>query len=109
MASEANQASAPQSVRFSSQNEEIEPEVLETYPNLGAPIRETLSPETEKELRSISVAMQQNRMHAIGYEPVSLPASRVSPSSAFKYGKIRRSGIGGSISHWDMLELLAHV
>jgi hypothetical protein len=83
----------PQAVRFSSVNQEIEPEEtlqhVSALTNDGKQDREKLSPEAEEELRNLSASLQQSRCQAkrmenFSFEPVSLPASRVSilcPSS----------------------------
>jgi hypothetical protein len=86
MASSSNEV-PPQAVRFSSVNQEIEPEAASqhasTLTNDGRQDRETLSPEAEEEIRNLSVSIQQSRCQAkrmenFSFEPVSLPASRVS-------------------------------
>lgn len=64
-----------QAVRFTSNNEEIEPDRI--LPDGDGKPREDLSPEAVEELRSLSKRMQMNRMNS-GYEPISLPSSRVS-------------------------------
>lgn len=78
----------PQSVRFSDVNEEIEPEkAVESLRELtgsGKDARDgPLSPQAEEELRNLSSTLQQSRCQArrmanFSFEPVSLPASRVS-------------------------------
>lgn len=76
-----------QAVRFSSVNQEIEPEQavqhVSALTNDGKQDREKLSPEAEEELRILSMSVQQSRCQAkrmenFSFEPVSLPASRVS-------------------------------
>lgn len=88
MASPAPEQQPPQSVRFSDVNQEIEPEgALQHVTGLTgagetAP-KEPLSPQAEQELRNLSSTLQQSRFQAkrmenFSFEPVSLPASRVS-------------------------------
>lgn len=79
-----------QAVRFSSENEtrNIEPESsLEQVETLTSPPkrndRDDLTPEAQEELKNLSITMQKSRlqtqrMENFAYEPVSLPASRVS-------------------------------
>lgn len=77
-----------QSVRFSDVHQEIEPEeavrdVAELTGTAKAPEDGPLSPHAEEELRNLSSTLQKSRMQAkrmenFSYEPVSLPASRVS-------------------------------
>jgi hypothetical protein len=78
---------APQSVRFSDINQEIEPEgALQHVTGLtgaGETSKEPLSPQAEQELRNLSSTLQQSRVQAkrmenFSFEPVSLPPSRVS-------------------------------
>jgi len=87
MASPASEQ-APQSVRFSDVNQEIEPEdALQHVTGLTgagetAP-KEPLSSQAEQELRNLSSTLQQSRFQAkrmenFSFEPVSLPPSRVS-------------------------------
>ncbi|KAF2739066.1 Pkinase-domain-containing protein [Polyplosphaeria fusca] len=83
---------AQQSVRFSSKNQEIEPEDavqhVSALTNTGNIKEEHLSPEAEEELRNSAVCLQKSRCQArrmenFSFEPVSLPASRApSPSPA---------------------------
>ena len=72
-------------VRFSSENQEIEPEAsLQPVETLSSPgRRDDLTPETRQELRGLAVTMQKTRMENFNYEPVSLPASRVSCAVIF--------------------------
>lgn len=76
-----------QTVRFSDVNQEIEPDTalqhVSTLTGTGEKREEQLSPEAEKELRNLSMTLQKSRCQArrmenFSYEPVSLPASRVS-------------------------------
>ncbi|KAI9889412.1 MAG: serine/threonine protein kinase [Vezdaea aestivalis] len=74
--------SPQQAVRFSSQNQEIEPTPATevSSKDSGGPPR--LSEAAEKELSALSETLQhshlqQRRMSNFGFEPVSLPASRV--------------------------------
>ncbi|KAI9826063.1 MAG: serine/threonine protein kinase [Thelocarpon impressellum] len=70
----------PQTVRFSSVNQEIEP--VEGG-QLGSPLSQReLSPEAQDELRNLTSTLtnsrlQGTRMSSFAFEPVSLPASRV--------------------------------
>lgn len=64
-----------QNVRFASNAQGIEPDG--TLIDINAKERDDLSPEARRELLALSQRMQMSRMHS-GYEPVSLPSSRVS-------------------------------
>lgn len=77
----------PQSVRFSDVNEEIEPEKavepLCDVTGAGKHAQGPMSPQAEEELRNLSSTLQKSRCQAkrmenFSFEPVSLPASRVS-------------------------------
>ncbi|KAF1994783.1 Pkinase-domain-containing protein [Amniculicola lignicola CBS 123094] len=75
----------PQTVRFSSVNQEIEPE--DASQHAATTGKEQLAPETEAELRNLSKSLQSRcqarRMENFSFEPVSLPPSRApSPSPA---------------------------
>lgn len=84
-----------QGVRFSEVNEEIEPDQalkhVATLTGAGDESNQELSPEAQEELRNLSMSLQKSRCQAkrmenFSFEPVSLPASRVSrgpPSSQF--------------------------
>jgi len=66
-------------VRFSERNQEIAP----VHMAPGRYERDDLSPEAQAELRNLSMTLQNSRIQAsrmgdFTYEPVSLPASRVS-------------------------------
>ena len=76
-----------QGVRFSEVNEEIEPDQalkhVASLSGAGDQSKEELSPEAQEELRNLSMSLQQSRCQAkrmenFSFEPVSLPASRVS-------------------------------
>lgn len=78
---------AKPAVRFTSENEEIAPEEsLEQVQTLtgheNKREREDLGPEAQEELRNLKVTLQksrqQRRFENFAFEPVSLPASRVS-------------------------------
>lgn len=80
-------ASQSQTVRFASINQEIEP--AETIPSLKTLSSERsisdgeLSPEAREEILTLSKGLQDShlqhrRMSNFGFEPVSMPASRVS-------------------------------
>jgi hypothetical protein len=76
----------PQSVRFSDVNEEIEPEkAVEPLCDVTGVGKHAgpMSPQAEEELRNLSSTLQKSRCQAkrmenFSFEPVSLPASRVS-------------------------------
>ncbi|KAI9731338.1 MAG: serine/threonine protein kinase [Cirrosporium novae-zelandiae] len=79
-----------QTVRFSSKNQEIEPdESLQhaaTLTNSESP-RETLSPKAKEELQNLAITLQksrlqQQRMANFAFDPVSLPASRAASRDA---------------------------
>lgn len=70
-------------VRFSSQNQEIEPEAdLEPVRSLTGHSgqRENLTPQAEEELRQLKTTLQNGlqskRMEHYNFEPVSLPGSQ---------------------------------
>lgn len=74
-------------VRFSEVNQEIEPaEAVRHVTELtgaGQHAQEPLSAEAQEELRTLSISLQKSRCQArrmenFSFEPVSLPASRVS-------------------------------
>jgi hypothetical protein len=81
--------SAQQSVRFASGVEEIEPvkkvnDLTKSNDDRSRSIEE-LSPEAKEEIRNLAMTLQksklqESRMSNFQYEPVSLPASRVSSS-----------------------------
>ena len=70
-----------QAVRFTSVNQEISPESnlqqVETLTAADHPPTQKLTPEAQEELRNLSLTLQSKRMENFGYEPVSLPPSRV--------------------------------
>jgi hypothetical protein len=76
-----------QTVRFSDVNEEIgadeKVQQVSAISGTGEGLEQTLSPEAEEEIRTISKTLQQSRCQAkrlenFSFEPVSLPPSRVS-------------------------------
>ena len=79
-----------QSVRFSSRNQEIEPpSSLAAITTLSKQSSDTeeLSIEAQQELHNLSetlkhTRLQHRRMSNFAFEPVSLPASRVSPPAS---------------------------
>jgi hypothetical protein len=82
--------SAQQGVRFASGVEEIEPvkklHDLTKSNDDGSRSMEDLSPEAKEEIRNLAMTLQksklqESRMSNFQFEPVSLPASRVSSSS----------------------------
>ena len=75
---------ADQNVRFSDNNQEIEPsqELHHTITETDGKERQDVPPEIQKELRDLSISMQKShlqsrRMENFAFEPVSLPTSRV--------------------------------
>ncbi|EPE28377.1 Protein kinase-like (PK-like) [Glarea lozoyensis ATCC 20868] len=78
---EAAQDHNPLAVRFASKNQEIEPaQTVESVE--AAPPQNNLRPEDEEKLKELASAfqnprLQERRMSAFAFEPVSLPASRV--------------------------------
>ena len=79
-------------VRFSSQNQEIEPEqslhTIATLTSDNSKSEDTLSPEAREEIRMLSKTLQEShlqhgRMSNFAFEPVSLPVSRVSATTAY--------------------------
>lgn len=79
--------SQPQAVRFASVNQEIEPEhsiqSLSTLTSSTSISNPEFSPEAQEEIRNLSRSLQssplqQRRVNHFAFEPVSLPASRVS-------------------------------
>ena len=87
-----NEKQAPQTVRFKSQNDEIEPssavQTIEPTTSSGDTPREEISPEAEEELRNLSKSLQTARLQAkrlenFAFEPVSLPVSRVGDLSSY--------------------------
>lgn len=79
--------SQPQTVRFASVNQEIEPahsiQSLTTLPSNTSISNPEFSPEAQEEIRNLSRSLQssplqQRRINHFTFEPVSLPTSRVS-------------------------------
>ena len=79
-------------VRFSSKNQEIEPEqslhTIATMTSDNSKLEDALSPEAQEEIRILSRTLQEShlqhgRMSNFAFEPVSLPVSRVSATMAF--------------------------
>ncbi|MCJ1391811.1 serine/threonine protein kinase [Xylographa bjoerkii] len=91
-------------VRFSSKNQEIEPEqIVYAVPTLtsdNSKSEDTLSPEAQEEIRVLSRTLQEShlqhgRMSNFAFEPVSLPVSRApsnEPSPRRQLAEDRRSG-----------------
>lgn len=84
-------ATLPQTVRFASINQEIEPsnslQSISQVPDDAAP-NSRYSPQAQDEIRSLSLGLQkshiqQRRMSDYAYEPVSLPVSRVPSTESF--------------------------
>jgi hypothetical protein len=74
-----------QTVRFASQQQEIEPVPPLTHIEslVGPEPRDDLTPEAKEELRSLAMSLQKSRLQTtrmgnFNFEPVSLPVSRVS-------------------------------
>src|SRR5256714_15567382 len=90
-------AAAQQAVRFASGVEEIEPvkkaHGLTKKDDEGTRSMEDLSPEAKEEIRNLAMTLQksklqESRMSNFQFEPVSLPASRVSSSPVpFSHGR----------------------
>ncbi|KAF1990754.1 Pkinase-domain-containing protein [Aulographum hederae CBS 113979] len=89
MASQEENPAQTQNVRFSSQNEVIEPNensLQQVETQSRAKERDDLSPEAREELQNLSSTLRQSRLQTkrlenFAYEPVSLPPSRApSPS-----------------------------
>lgn len=81
------QNSHSQGVRFSSVNQEIEPDrALQHVDELADPHhdeREEMSLEEQYELRkNLAATLQKSRVQNFSFEPVSLPASRVGHARA---------------------------
>lgn len=77
-------------VRFAAQDEQIEP--ITSLTDSGDKRPEDLSPEAHEQIRNLAMTLQksrlqENRMSNFAYEPVSMPASRVSRmmSSMFEF------------------------
>ncbi|EXJ84369.1 HAL protein kinase [Capronia epimyces CBS 606.96] len=91
--------SSQHSVRFASQNEEIDPhdENRRDTPQAGAVRDEGLSSEAHEQIRNLAMSLQrsrlqENRMSHFGYEAVSMPPSRV-PSRESDAPETPRSSI----------------
>ncbi|MCJ1316190.1 serine/threonine protein kinase [Xylographa vitiligo] len=92
-------------VRFSSQNQEIEPEqslhTIATLTSDNSKSEDTLSPEAREEIRMLSKTLQEShlqhgRMSNFAFEPVSLPVSRApsnEPSPRRQPAECTRSGV----------------
>lgn len=88
-----SEASPPQTVRFASVNQEIEPlhslRSVSQGPDNAATDAQ-LSPQAQDEIRSLSLGLQksniqQRRMSNYAFEPVSLPVSRAPSNEASSY------------------------
>jgi hypothetical protein len=85
-AQNAQQSQAPPAVRFKSTIEEIAPDnaisaslpLADEEPRLGSPGQVTSDEIRELSNRLRACPLQERRMNIFSYEPVSLPASRVS-------------------------------
>ena len=76
---------ADQGVRFNNETVEIEPsqQLEQTQTEDDPSSRQDVPPEVQKEIRDLSINMQKSRLQSrrmenFAFEPVSLPASRVS-------------------------------
>ena len=89
----------PQTVRFASANQEIEPtQVLQTDTQVSESSRLStqLSPQAEDEIRTLSLGLHnshlhQRRMSNFAFEPVSLPASRAPSNESSPYHSSREA------------------
>lgn len=81
-----NENRAPHGVRFSSANQEIEPDsALQYVDDISKPEsseRGEMSPEEQDAIRqNLAATLQKSRVQNFSFEPVSLPVSRVSSTS----------------------------
>ena len=94
----------PQTVRFASVNEEIEPShslKSNSQPSNDAPNQ--LSPQAEEEIRQLSLSLhksqiQQQRMSNFAFEPVSVPVSRAHSNESSPYMTSREPTQSGHAS-----------
>ncbi|EHK98721.1 putative Serine/threonine-protein kinase oca2 [Glarea lozoyensis 74030] len=101
---EAAQDHNPLAVRFASKNQEIEPaQTVESVE--AAPPQNNLRPEDEEKLKELASAfqnprLQERRMSAFAFEPVSLPASReIHGQSQYQESKVRAVARSLDLSH----------
>ena len=79
-------------MRFADDDEDIDP-LQSPGPNTQKNTdREDLSPEAHEQIRNLAITLQKSRlqeqrMSNFAYEPVSMPPSRVRPSSFSRRGK----------------------
>ena len=91
----------PQTVRFASVNQEIEPsQSLQSASQASDKTRPPMSPEAEDEIRNLSSGLHNSHLHQrrtsnFAFEPVSLPVSRAPSNESSPYDtsrEVTRSG-----------------
>jgi hypothetical protein len=107
--------SAQQGVRFASGVEEIEPvkklHDLTKSNDDGSSSMEDLTPEAKEEIRNLAMTLQksklqESRMSNFQFEPVSLPASRVSSSATAVPSFGQRNFVPCSMSDYGSIPIL---
>ena len=84
----ATEDNLPQTVRFASVNQEIEPQhSIQSVSQASDNAPSQLTPQAEEELRNLTLGLhkshiQQQRMSNFAFEPVSLPVSRVQSNAS---------------------------
>ena len=100
------ESTVPQTVRFASVNQEIEPaQILKTNTEASdAPVsRGELGPDAEDEIRNLSLGLHQSHLHQrrtsnFAFEPMSLPVSRAPSNESSPYHTSREATRSGAPS-----------
>jgi hypothetical protein len=94
----------PQTVRFASVNQEIEPsQSLQSISQSSDHLRPPMSPEAQDEIRNLSLGLQNSHIHQartsnFAFEPVSLPVSRAPSNESSQYYTSREATRSGPTS-----------
>ena len=102
---QAAECTVPQTVRFASVNQEIEPaQILKTKTEASDAVsRVDLGPDAEDEIRNLSLGLHQSHLHQrrtsnFAFEPMSLPVSRVPSNESSPYHTSREATRSGAPS-----------
>ena len=102
---QAAESTVPQTVRFASVNQEIEPaQILKTNTEASDAITKgDLGPAAEDEIRNLSLGLHQSHLHQrrtsnFAFEPMSLPVSRVPSNESSPYHTSREATRSGAPS-----------
>lgn len=94
----------PQTVRFASVNQEIEPsQSLQSTSQASDQGRPPMSPEAQDEIRNLSLGLHNSHIHQtrtsnFAFEPMSLPVSRVPSNESSPYYTSREATRSGATS-----------